>query len=73
MLQRLNTRENEKPETARKRFDGHFGVRDWATPGKDHEKTTPRDPKAPKTPWWWDSAEDATQPFMDMARAKGMI
>ena len=73
MVQRLAVRENEKPETARKRFDGQLGVRDWATPGTELKETAPRDPNAPKVPWWWDSAEDASQPFMDMARAKGMV
>jgi hypothetical protein len=73
MVQRLNVRENETPERARKRFDGQLGVRDWATPGKEAKATTPQAPNAPKVPWWWDSAEDATQPFMDMARARGMV
>ncbi|WP_328436873.1 hypothetical protein OHA71_06370 [Streptomyces sp. NBC_00444] len=73
MIQRLAVRDNETPDRARKRFDGEFGVRDWATPGSQMKETTPRDPNQPKTPWWWDSAEDASQPFMAMARARGMV
>ena len=71
MVQRLAVRENEKPETARKRFDGQLAVRNWATPGTELKEPDPtRDPKAP---WWWDTTEEASQPFMDMARAKGLI
>lgn len=70
MLQRLNVREKEKPEAARKRFDGQLGVRAWATPGTEAKEPEPRDPKAP---WWWDNAEEASQPFMAMARARGMV
>lgn len=73
MVQRIAVRDNETPDRARKRFDGQLGVREWATPGKPMAEPKPVDPKAPKTPWWWDSAEEATQPFMDLARAKGMI
>jgi hypothetical protein len=61
MVQRLTTRENEKPENARKRFDGRLGVRNWTTPGTQHTAPKPRDPKAP---WWWDGAEDASQSFL---------
>lgn len=73
MIQRLAVRDNETPERARKRFDGQLGVRDWATPGNEVIEFQPRDPNTPKTPWWWDNAEDATQPFMELARAKGMV
>lgn len=71
MLTRLNVREKEKPETARRRFDGQLSVRAWQTPGSD-QQTEQRDPTAP---WWWDDreAERSTQEFMAMARAKGMI
>lgn len=61
MVQRLPVRENEKPDTARKRFDGQLGVRNWAMPGNEQHEPEPRDPKAP---WWWDSAEDASQSFL---------
>jgi hypothetical protein len=62
MVQRLADRENEKPGTARKRFDGQLGVRDWTLPGAEPKKPDPtRDPKAP---WWWDGAEDASQTFL---------
>lgn len=73
MIQRLAVRDNETPERARKRFDGQLGVRDWGTPRNPYTQPEPIDPTAPKTPWWWDNAESATQPFMDLARAKGMI
>lgn len=61
MLQRLNVRENDKPDTARKRFDGQLGVRAWTIPGAEHQTPEPRDPKAP---WWWEGAEDASQSFL---------
>ncbi|MBU3058246.1 hypothetical protein, partial [Pseudomonas indica] len=70
MVQRLSGRENEKPEAARKRFDGQLSVRNWATPGTEHK---PSQQSGRKTPWWWNSAEEASQPFMELARAKGMI
>lgn len=72
MVQRLNVRENEKPENARKRFDGQLGVRNWATPGKDHQ---PSQQDAQKTPWWWNQAEadQTSQMFLEMARAQGRI
>jgi hypothetical protein len=72
MVQRLTVRDNEKPETARKRFDGQLGVRAWATPGGEIPES---DPQETPTPWWWSKAEadQSSQAFMDMARAKGMI
>jgi hypothetical protein len=72
MLQRLSVRENEKPETARRRFDGQLGVRAWATPTREMA-----DPDAvdANVPWWWSQAEvdQSTQLFMEMARARGMV
>ena len=72
MLQRLNVRDNEKPDAARKRFDGQLGVRAWATPGTEPTEPEPADTR---TPWWWNKAEadQSSQVFMEMARAKGRI
>jgi hypothetical protein len=72
MVTRLNVRDKEKPEAARKRFDGQLGVHAWATPG--HPMTEP-DPGEQKTPWWWSKAEadQSSQVFMEMARARGMV
>ncbi|HEX9832543.1 MAG TPA: hypothetical protein VGA66_05545 [Mycobacterium sp.] len=72
MLTRLNVRDNEKPDAARKRFDGQLGVRAWATPGSETRET---DPAEAGTPWWWNKAEadQSADMFMEMARAKGMI
>lgn len=61
MLQRLNVRDSETPETARRRFDGQLGVRSWAAPGND--VTEPEQIEA-ATPWWWDGAEQASQSFL---------
>jgi hypothetical protein len=61
MLQRLQVRENEKPDTARRRFDGQLDVRAWATPGSE---TREPDPLEPGAPWWWSGAEDASQSFL---------
>jgi hypothetical protein len=72
MLTRLNVRDSEKPEAARKRFDGQLRVRAWQTPGSKPEEPEQHDQK---TPWWWSrsEADQSTQVFMEMARAKGMI
>lgn len=61
MVQRIAVRDNETPDRARKRFDGQLGVRAWATPGTELKEPEPRDPRAP---WWWTSAEDASQSFL---------
>lgn len=62
MVQHLPVRDNETPDRARQRFDGQLGVRNWATPGAELKAPDPaRDPKAP---WWWESAEDASQSFL---------
>lgn len=61
MVQRLAHRENEQPAAARKRFDGQLDVRAWTVPGSEDKEPEPRDPKAP---WWWDSAEEASQSFL---------
>lgn len=72
MLTRLNVRDNEKPEAARKRFDGQLRVRAWQTPGSTPEEAEQHDPKAP---WWWSQSEadQSTQVFMELARARGRI
>jgi hypothetical protein len=70
MVQRLNVRDKETPERARQRFDGQLGVRAWTVPGMEQHKPEQRDPKAP---WWWDTAEEATQTWVAMARARGMV
>jgi hypothetical protein len=72
MLTRLNVRDNEKPDAARRRFDGQLGVRAWAAPGSETRET---DPAQAATPWWWNQteADQSADMFMEMARAKGMI
>lgn len=72
MLQRLTVRDDEKPEAARKRFDGQLGVHAWHAPG--HETPEPA-AAAQATPWWWNQtdADQSSQVFMEMARAKGMV
>jgi hypothetical protein len=61
MIQRLNVREGQTPEAARKRFDGQLGVPGWETPGHEAREPEPREAGAP---WWWTSAEDASQDFL---------
>jgi hypothetical protein len=61
MLQRLHVRDKEKPENARRRFDGQLTVRAWGRPGKP---MTEPDPQQQATPWWWAGAEDASQSFL---------
>lgn len=72
MLTRLKVSDNEKPETARKRFDGQLGVQAWARPG---QPMAAPEPGQQRTPWWWNQteADQSTDFFMEMARAKGMI
>jgi hypothetical protein len=72
MLDRLNVRDRENPETARRRFDGQISVRDWAAPGRPMaEDSVQQEP----TPWWWskEEADQSTSFFMNMARSKGMV
>src|SRR3546814_7369128 len=38
MLTRLSVRDNEKPETARKRFDGQLAVHAWARPRSEERR-----------------------------------
>lgn len=61
MLQRLNYRQNEKPENARKRFDRQLAVQLWGSPTHAMDAADTVDPA---TPWWWDGAEDASQSFL---------
>lgn len=72
MIQRISVRDNETADTARRRFDGQLDVRAWATPSNDLTPTSDTDTR---TPWWWNKAEadQSTQVFMEMARAKGMV
>lgn len=72
MLDRLNVRDRESPQTARRRFDGQIGVRDWAAPGRQRAESSGQQDT---TPWWWskEEAEQSTDFFMEMARAKGMV
>src|SRR3546814_14367382 len=71
MLTRLSVRDNEKPETARKRFDGQLAVHAWARPGHDMDDPEPRETAAP---CWWKQAEayQSAAFFMEMARATGL-
>jgi hypothetical protein len=62
MIERLPVRENEQPDTARRRFDGQLGVRNWTTPSTAYKP--PEQPRDPKAPWWWEGAEDASQSFL---------
>lgn len=61
MLTRLNVREGQTPDAARKRFDGQLGVSAWAAPGNEVKEPEPVDPRAP---WWWQGAEEASNSFL---------
>lgn len=61
MLQRLNVREGQTAEDARKVFDAQLGVGGWGTPSSDMRPVEARDPSAP---WWWHGDEDASQSFL---------
>lgn len=61
MLQRLNVRDGQSAEDARKAFDAQLGVSGWATPGRAMREPEPREPGAP---WWWHGSEDASQGFL---------
>jgi len=61
MLRRLVVRENQTPESARKVLDGQLGVSGWAVPAREARSVPKRDPRAP---WWWESAEDASESFL---------
>lgn len=61
MLERLNVREGQTPEAARRVFDSQLGVTGWATPGRDARPAEPREPGAP---WWWQGADEASDTFL---------
>ncbi|NUS83651.1 MAG: hypothetical protein HOY75_13125 [Streptomyces sp.] len=61
MLQRLYVREGQTEEQARAKFDADLGVSAWALPGRARRDMPPVDNR---TPWWWTSAEDASQSFL---------
>jgi len=61
MTQRITVREGQTAEAARRQFDGRLGVSAWATPGTGLGEAEPRDPAAP---WWWHSAEEASDSFL---------
>jgi hypothetical protein len=61
MTQRLTVREGQTAEAARRQFDGQLGVSTWATPGRTVSEPEPRDPGVP---WWWESAEEASDSFL---------
>lgn len=61
MLTRLNVRDRETPEAARRRFDGQLSVRGWGAPGRpmvEVERT------GSNAPWWWQGDEEASQSFL---------
>lgn len=61
MLSRLTVRDGQKPEQARREFDGMLGVRDWPVNGPVRPSDGLRDQSAP---WWWESDEEASQGFL---------
>jgi hypothetical protein len=67
MLDRLDIREGQTPEAARKRFDGQLGVSAWATPGRERRAPEPVEQGAP---WWWHGAEEASDSFF---RSMGVV
>lgn len=61
MTQRITVREGQTVEAARLQFDGRLGVSGWAIPGRSVTQVELRDPAAP---WWWQSAEEASDSFL---------
>lgn len=61
MTQRITIHEGQTAAAARLQFDGRLGVSAWATPGQAMGKAELRDPAAP---WWWVSAEEASDSFL---------
>lgn len=61
MLERLVVREGQSPDSARRQLDHALMVPGWAVPGREPRETTPRDPGAP---WWWESAQEASDSFL---------
>jgi len=61
MTQRINVREGQTAEAARRQFDGQLGVSSWAAPGRPMTEPEPRDAGAP---WWWQGAEEASDSFL---------
>lgn len=63
MIQRLDVDEEkgQKPEDARREFDGKLGVAVWRMPGAPERLVEEKDPGAP---WWWTGDEEASQGFL---------
>ncbi len=61
MLQRMPVRDGQSLEDARRVFDDQLGVSGWGTPAHGVREVEMRDPGIP---WWWTSAEDASQSFL---------
>jgi len=61
MLQRVRVRDGQSAEDARRSLESVLGVAGWETPGRGRRPVAPRDPRAP---WWWHSAEEASDTFL---------
>lgn len=48
-------------DDARRMLDSMLGVPGWALPGQETRSVPSRDPSAP---WWWESAEEASDSFL---------
>lgn len=64
MCERLDVKENEDPETVRRRFDNDMGVRRWRVSPEHVDKYAgaPVDEAAPS---WWEGDEEASDSFLE--------
>lgn len=61
MTQRLDVKENEKPEDVRRGLDNQLGVTGWTVPGRRPLEAPDVDPRAPL---WWQGDEEASSSFL---------
>jgi hypothetical protein len=60
MLQRVRVRDGQSAEDARRSLESMLRIR-WTVPGRGRRSVEARDPRAP---WWWHSAEEASDSFL---------
>jgi hypothetical protein len=69
MIQRLDVKEDEKPEEVRREFDSDLGVIRWQSPGGANKYAEVEVEEG--APSWWAGDEEASQGTLASMRAMG--
>lgn len=64
MVNRLDVKEGQELEEARKQFDNQMGVGAWRMPGQTARPEIEEALSEPGAPAWWLGEEDASQSFL---------